>query len=99
MSRPTPAPPTALAVLFFLTLPPSSTPAAPGPERGEDRGRAFNGARWTGKYENSRGESGEDKLELQEEQGGRLKGLWAGDNFRCELTGERLGRDAFWLEG
>jgi hypothetical protein len=100
MSRSTPAPPTVLAVLFFLALPLSPTPAAPGPERGEDGGRALSGARWTGKYENSRGESGEEKLELQEEKGGRLKGLWTDAGaFRCELKGERLGRDALWLEG
>ena len=49
---------------------------------------------WTGSYENSRGGTGEESLDLSENSD-RLKGVWSG----VAVTGERLGNASFYLEG
>ncbi len=49
---------------------------------------------WTGSYENSRGGSGAETLELSENSGS-LQGVWSG----VAVTGERLGNSSFYLEG
>ena len=53
----------------------------------------FSGS-WTGTYENSRGGSGAETLELSE-NAGILQGVWSG----VRVTGERLGNSSFYLEG
>ena len=47
--------------------------------------------KWSGTFENSKGDKGSDALRVREHKGGVLKGTWDG----MELTGHRLGRDVF----
>ena len=49
---------------------------------------------WTGSYENSRGGSGAETLELSENSDS-LRGVWSG----VTVTGERLGNASFYLAG
>jgi hypothetical protein len=43
--------------------------------------------RWTGTFENSLGERGQDSLDLSEDQDGNLTGMWTGN---VRISGKRI---------
>jgi hypothetical protein len=59
------------------------------------RPAAFAG-RWTGVWENSLGERGDDSLELEEDSDGNLNGLWTGD---VRVSGRRTDDTTAELHG
>ena len=52
--------------------------------------------KWTGHYENSVGERGEDTLELTEDQNGNLSGTWSGN---IQVSGRRTDDTTAELHG
>jgi hypothetical protein len=56
---------------------------------------SFSGT-WTGHYENSLGERGDDSLVLSEDQNGNLSGVWTGD---VQVSGKRTGDTTAVLHG
>jgi hypothetical protein len=52
--------------------------------------------RWTGYWENSLGEKGDDSLELAEDQDGNLTGTWTGN---VHVTGRRIDDTTAELHG
>jgi serine/threonine-protein kinase len=69
-----------------------------GSARVQDRGQPqtpFNGT-WRGKWKGNRGESGEDRLTLQENADGTITGDWTDG---VHIRGERLGKSSFVFGG
>jgi len=56
---------------------------------------SFSGT-WTGHFENSTGERGDDSLALSEDQNGNLSGVWTGN---VQVSGRRTGDTTAELHG
>jgi len=74
----------ALSVASFVTEPAFA-----------ERGAAFEGT-WTGYFENSTGQRGDDSLTLEEDRDGHLHGMWSGN---VPVEGTRTGETTAELHG
>jgi hypothetical protein len=78
--------------LHSATLKSYQLPASNGPNT------PFDGE-WRGRWENNRGEKGEERLSIKETTDGAITGVYAWSNISIPVRGDRLGRTTFVIKG
>ena len=86
---------TLLSILLAMACMAGLSVALFSPQSAFAQAASFAGT-WTGHYENSTGERGDDSLALSEDQNGNLSGTWTGN---VQVSGRRTGDMTAELRG
>jgi hypothetical protein len=84
-----------LSLSLLLVCLASNSVALFSPQSALAQAASFSGT-WTGHYENSTGDRGDDSLVLSEDQNGNLSGVWTGN---VQVSGRRTGDTTAELHG
>jgi hypothetical protein len=84
-----------LSLFLLLACVAGLSVALSSPQSAFAQAASFSGT-WTGHFENSTGERGDDSLVLSEDQNGNLSGTWTGN---VQVSGRRTGDTTAELHG